>query len=491
VEAWLQNSSMMRNPGEVSSVTQDQARRSTPTDFDAESPDPLVHRGLVDKMRERGDELGALAHLIVAQTLEAYAAASPERSASALRDVATGYFMKGEHVIAAGWYRLVLTLDPDCAVAYQNLAAICSSAGLAAEAASYRQRAYKIQRIFLDRAGQAERRVLVLCTGAVAGNLPFEELLPAKRNCRIKFAIDYATEEEDEQLPPFDIAFNAIGEPDVAAGLLGRLERFASRCEQPLLNSPAAVVKTQRHRLPQLLHGLDDVVTAACIRLENPPRSRADLMECLSEGDVGFPLLARPVATHGGEGMIRYETIEALEDGLSETPEQISYLTQFYESRNADGYYRKYRMIFVDGEPFPYHLAISRHWVVHYFSAEMETHPWKLEEERRFLERPDAILGARAMSAICKIGRRLGLAYGGIDFTLLPDGRVLVFEANATMLAHRERNNGPLAYKNVYAQRIFDAFERLLARGADPWRLQSTIGKALPVSRVENLSICT
>ena len=32
------------------------------------------------------------------------------------------------------------------------------------------------------------------------------------------------------------------------------------------------------------------------------------------------------------------------------------------------------------------------------------------------------------------------------------------------MLAHRERFNGPLAHKNAYVQRIFDAFEALLTR---------------------------
>jgi hypothetical protein len=56
----------------------------------------------------------------------------------------------------------------------------------------------------------------------------------------------------------------------------------------------------------------------------------------------------------------------------------------------------------------------------------------------------------------------LGLDYGGIDFTLLPDGRVFVFEANATMLVHRERENGVLAYKNRYVQRIVGGFGAML-----------------------------
>ena len=139
------------------------------------------------------------------------------------------------------------------------------------------------------------------------------------------------------------------------------------------------------------------------------------------------------------------------------------YLTAFRDCQSADGFYRKYRVIYVDRRPLPYHLVISPHWIAHYFSADMESHAWKLDEERRFLQDPRAALGERAMDAIEAIGQRLDLDYGGIDFTLLPDGQVFVFEANATMLAHYERDNGVLAHKNPHVQHIVDAFEHMLA----------------------------
>jgi hypothetical protein len=117
--------------------------------------------------------------------------------------------------------------------------------------------------------------------------------------------------------------------------------------------------------------------------------------------------------------------------------------------------------VFVDRVPLPYHLAISPQWMVHYFSADMLAHPWKLEEERRFLEDPRAALGACATDALVAIGQRLDLDYGGVDYTVLPDGRVLVFEANATMLVHREAVDGVLAHKNGFVERIVDAFEQM------------------------------
>ncbi len=61
------------------------------------------------------------------------------------------------------------------------------------------------------------------------------------------------------------------------------------------------------------------------------------------------------------------------------------------------------------------------------------------------------------------IGAAMGLDYAGVDFTLLSDGRVLLFEANASMLVHPEAPDGPLAHKNLAIERIFEAFRRMLA----------------------------
>jgi hypothetical protein len=455
------------HPGEASGPTA-AASADAPHTFPL---DPAMHRVLADARRAAGDELGAVAHLIAAHTLDAYASGSAEANASNLCDVATGYFMKGDHEIATGWYQLVLTLDPNVAVACQNLAAILAGAGRTAEADAYRDRAYRIQRVFVEQTAGQVRRVLVLCAARASGNVPFEALLPTAINCRIKYAIDYAVDAEDERLPPFDLVFNAIGEADIAAPLAGRLARFverltagfAARGGRALLNPPATIERTARDRIPGLLGDLPGVQVAPCVRIESPLPSQTALAGLLAEHRLALPVLARPAATHGGEGLVRCDDLATLATRLhgSEGPQ---YLTGFRDTRSADGYYRKYRMIFVEREPFPYHLAISPHWMVHYFSAEMEGHAWKLDEELLFLQDPATALGERATMAIAAIGRRLDLDYGGIDFTVLPDGQVFVFEANATMLAHFERSTGALAHKNPFVQHIVDAFERLMKR---------------------------
>jgi hypothetical protein len=425
--------------------------------------DSTILRAQAAQKREQGDELAALAHLIAAQGIEAQGTATAKEGAANLCKVATGYFMKGDDESAERWYRLVLRLDTQTAVAYQNLSAICARNQRMSESQSYRERAYEIQRVFIESTGHAVRTILILYAGRTSGNVPLDALLSTGKSTLVKYAIDYAADEEDRELPPFDLVFNAIGDADIAAPIASRLQRFAINCHRPLLNPPAAVARTARDRLSALLGDIKDVVVPACIASLGPISNLSEMRAELDAAGIEGPILVRPAASHGGEGLVRGESFEELAQTLRNI-EGVRYLSGFHDYRSTDDLYRKYRVVFIDREPLPYHLAISSHWMVHYFSAAMIDSTEKIEEERRFLCNPVTALGAQVWAALTAVGRRLDLDYGGIDFSVLSDGRVLVFEANATMLVHRERNNGPLAHKNPHVQRIVEAFEQLLTR---------------------------
>lgn len=429
--------------------------------------DPAIYQAIAEIKRMQGNELDALVHLATAQLLEQLTEQSTGETTIEtivhLCNIATAYFMQGNYKDAEHWYRLVLTFDPHFAIAYMNLTSIYASTGRLAEAEICRDQAYRNQRVFIEHEGDPIRRVLVLCVGRTSGNIPFEILLPTTTCTRIKYVIDYAPEMEDEWLPEYDLVFNAIGEPDIASLFADRLQRFVSRCARPILNPPEVVTLTQRHRLAAFMGDIEEVVNMPCIRLDGPPNSRAALAYQLAQKGLTFPILIRPVGSHGGKQFERCETMEQLELQIRAIND-ICYLTSYCEYVSADGYYRKYRIIYVDRKPLPYHLAISEHWKVHYETAGMEQHLWRIDEEYRFLQDPEKVLGARAMSTLAYIGSRLNFDYGGIDFTLLPDGRILVFEANPTMLVHREHSDSGLAHKNFFVQRIVDAFEKLLAR---------------------------
>jgi glutathione synthase/RimK-type ligase-like ATP-grasp enzyme len=66
------------------------------------------------------------------------------------------------------------------------------------------------------------------------------------------------------------------------------------------------------------------------------------------------------------------------------------------------------------------------------------------------------------MQALSEIAQRIDLDFCGVDFSLLPDGRILLFEANATMLVHLEEFHPELQFKNRHVQGILDAFNHML-----------------------------
>ncbi|HXZ02163.1 MAG TPA: hypothetical protein VEI03_19370 [Stellaceae bacterium] len=416
--------------------------------LDPENPER--YRALAAAHRAAGEEASAMAADLAAVALEA-------RAPLALCNIATACFQAGRRAQAKRWYGLALRLDPALVAAHRNLAAILEAEGSLAEARAHRDEAYRRQSVFVEQAPAERQRVLLLAASGY-GNVPIETFFPAATVTRVTWFVDYAKPGEGDRLPPFDLVFNAAGDPDMMGPLLPDVAGFLARLGKPLLNPPAAVARTRRHLLPDLLSDIADVAVPPVLRL---PRDA--LGDPRHGARVGFPLILRPAGAHGGQGVSLIETAERLADAALGEAETF-YLTAYRDYRSPDRYFRKYRVIFIDREPYPYHLAISQHWLVHYFSADMLHPSWKRAEEARFLEAPARALGGKAMAALAEIGRRLDLDFCGIDFALDGAGNVLVFEANATMLVHLKDAPDTFAYKHRHVPKIFAAFEAMLAR---------------------------
>jgi hypothetical protein len=116
----------------------------------------------------------------------------------------------------------------------------------------------------------------------------------------------------------------------------------------------------------------------------------------------------------------------------------------------------------IDGVLYPLHLAVSKDWKVHYFTAGMAANSAYRAEEQRFLEAMPAVLGERAMAALAAIGRTLGLDYAGVDFALAADGSLLLFEANATMVVNPPDPDPVWDYRRAAIGCVLDAAKRML-----------------------------
>jgi hypothetical protein len=221
-----------------------------------------------------------------------------------------------------------------------------------------------------------------------------------------------------------------------------------------VINPPARVQETGRAANAKRLAGLRDVVAPAIVSY------RRDAL--LAAKDLTFPLLLRAPGFHTGRHFRRVEAEADLAQAAAALPGDELLAIQYLDARGSDGLARKYRVMIIDGALYPLHLAISRDWKVHYFTADMAANAAHRAEEERFLRDMEAVLGPKAVAALTAIGKRLGLDYMGIDFALGPDVAVLLFEANATMVINPPEPDPIWDYRRAPIDRALDAAKRMV-----------------------------
>ena len=259
------------------------------------------------------------------------------------------------------------------------------------------------------------------------------------------------------------VLVNALSDADGEAWPLTLAGEVADRLGCPVINHPRLIQGTDRQQVYERLRGTPHAIIPRTQRL--PRLALLEMSEQALAQDWDWPLIGRRAGSHGGNDTLLCDSPAALLAFAAQQSEPMIYLTAFVQTRSVDGNYRKYRWIIIDGELFPYHLAIHNDWLVHHFRTDMAEQAWMREEEARFLQSPELVFSPGAMQALQHIANTFGLQYGGIDCALDEQGRVVLFETNATMLVHDETQTDFL-YKNPHAQRIKAAFEAMLRKQA-------------------------
>ena len=317
----------------------------------------------------------------------------------------------------------------------------------------YRDRALRKQRLYPARPStDPTLKVLALMApGPWSANAPLDFALDRQR---VQLSRLYLTESvPPETLQPYDTVINAIGEAEAAQGAIAIARSLSAQTPKTIVNDPAHSWKTERTKLSAALANV-----AGC-RVPQTRRVKRDALTL----ERSFPMVVRPVDSHGGRGAAKIESRTALAQYLKERPEQRFDVSPFVEYRSADGYYRKYRIAIVAGAPYAYHLAISAEWLVHYIGSETPSTPWMQQEEERFLSDPASVF-ANWSSVFPSIAQALGLDYFAIDCGLLSTGEVLIFEADIASLIHCREPAG--SYKYRYVPQIFTALQGLLQTSA-------------------------
>ena len=216
--------------------------------------------------------------------------------------------------------------------------------------------------------GQGPPVSLLLLVSSVGGNIPTRHLL----DDRVFQTFVVVPEFYDPKvpLPPHQVVFNAIGDADLAAPALAAAQSVVALTSAPVINRPSAVLATGRADHARLAH-LPGVVTPATVTLPRELLSSPEAAAAVARHGFHFPLLVRTPGFHTGRHFLRVESAEALAGAVAELPGRELTVIEFLDARGADGKVRKYRVMMIDGQLYPLHVAISSHWKIHYFTAEM------------------------------------------------------------------------------------------------------------------------
>jgi tetratricopeptide (TPR) repeat protein len=362
-------------------------------------------------------------------------------------------------------YQQALRIRPDYEQAHEGLSYLLGDLGDEPKAAWHRQQAFRNRYILsLPYRGKRAPVQVLLLLGTRGGNVHLQKFLDDRVFQTSIVLPEYY--DLNRPLPAHQLVVNAIGDTEIASPALAAAQSVLALTKAPVINAPAAVLATSRNNNAKRFSSIPGVVTPITAMLPRERLSAPHAAAALAHDGFGFPLLLRAPGFHTGQHFLRVDTAEALPAALAQIPGPELLAIQYLDARGPDGKTRKYRAMMIGGQIYPLHLAVSSHWKIHYFSAEMADHPEYRAEDAAFLEDMPGVLGPLAMNALREIQSVLGLDYGGIDFGLNAKREVLVFEANATMVVNAPEADERWAYRRPAFQTIQAAIQSLLLESA-------------------------
>ena len=432
--------------------------------FAANGEDDAAKQAYVDVLRIDAtdfaalNEIGVLAcasgHRAAART--AYAQAVQYHPGNPMGRVNLGnlLFEDGEFAAARCQFEAAIAVTPDFPEAHQGMARVLSELDDDA-AEQHRQKGYAGHAVVTKaHRGPGAGVPLLLLVSARDGNIPTRHWIDDRHFAITAIHTEFA--DPAQPLPTHALVVNAISDADRCGTALACAEQLLTASTAPVINPPALVRVTDRVGNARRLAGIAGVVSPQVVSL---PREAIATAEGLH-----YPLLLRSPGFHTGRHFRYVGHRDALAQTVPNLPGADLLAIEYHDARGPDGMARKYRVMFIDGTLYPWHLAVALDWKVHYFTTAMAANPPHREEERRFLDDMPGVLGPRAMIALGAVGEMLGLDYGGIDFALKQDGSVLVFEANATMVINPPGQEAIWDYRRRAAANALAAARNLLSR---------------------------
>ncbi|CAM3993212.1 ATP-grasp domain-containing protein [Pseudoalteromonas byunsanensis] len=224
------------------------------------------------------------------------------------------------------------------------------------------------------------------------------------------------------------VVINEIADPDSHALTLLKSMKLCDTIGKPVINPPRHILNTDREMIYKTLSKIKGLHIPKTVKLN--PKSPHDIVSCIYNNKLNYPMLIREAGSHGGESLTLLENAQQVErlyhlalDGRK------YYLTEYAEYKDDDGQYAKHRLAVVGGKVFLRHVIVSNSWMIHSnsrkhsFISKEKALQTAFEEEKKF----------HIQKIVSKIYRELKLDYFGIDCAINDKSEMLIFEVNANM----------------------------------------------------------
>lgn len=267
---------------------------------------------------------------------------------------------------------------------------------------------------------------------SLRGTTDLYKLLPSNHPFhRLHITPNYFRQGRQAELSTYTHILNLITEAEENSRVLENMRKLVRGQRARVINHPDAVRRSTRDQVAKRLAGIPGLLAPRAVRLRGAKPAHAQ--KAIEQAGLTFPIIVRRVGTHTGKIVGLLDSASEAAAALERDGEYIA--TEFVDFASADGLYRKYRFFFIGKHLIFRHMLASDSWNVHAKDRAriMAERPDLLEEEGALFGRTDGAFPADVHDTLHAIRDRMGLDYFGMDFGLMQDGRVLLFEANATM----------------------------------------------------------
>jgi D-alanyl-D-alanine carboxypeptidase/glutathione synthase/RimK-type ligase-like ATP-grasp enzyme len=267
----------------------------------------------------------------------------------------------------------------------------------------------------------------------------------------IRFQVDTLDSQPEllRKLPPADVIYNSITDPERCEHALHLAQKVCDRLDLPVLNPPSQVLASSRESNYARFKDNSNVILPKSVKIESTQESAKSIVEqAMKAHGFKLPVIIRLAGFQGGKYMHKVDDLEThdfaeLDKELAKQPQTL-YVVQYHEFGYRDAHmpndmlYLKYRAFLIGGKLYPAHLRGDiNQYKVHINNQIFDLCPWAEDFEDHFMRDPADYFGGDNWQHLEDALNEMGLDYTGVDFAVAKapehQGKILIFEANASM----------------------------------------------------------